>query len=80
MDENKIREICTTRLEKWTEVLIKEHCTPGILIGIGHDHVSGEIHLVIPEDWTDEQAMTILTGTLNLIRKNKNTETFRSQN
>lgn len=64
MDDKRIREICEERLGKWTEVLVEEHCTPAILIGVGHDQVSGAIHMIIPEDWSEEQAIAILTGTL----------------
>lgn len=75
MDDNKIREICQERMGKWTEVLVKEHCTPAILIGIGHDQVSGEIHMIIPENWSDEQATAILARTMEKLLKGKNKHT-----
>ncbi len=71
MDESEIQNICKTRLESWANILKEHHCTPGILIGIGHDHVSGQIRLIIPEGWPTDQAITILAGTLSLLRKNK---------
>ena len=45
-----VAKINNERLNGWKEKLTKAHATPVALIGVGHDHVSGQIHLVITED------------------------------
>lgn len=42
-------EITAKRLNDWSKRLAEEHATPLMLIGIGHDHTSGQIALCIPE-------------------------------
>jgi hypothetical protein len=72
MNDDQIREICKIRLGQWTEVLVEKHCTPAILIGVGHDEASGAIHIVIPENWSEDQAVAILTSTLATMNKKDN--------
>lgn len=60
MDSDKIEEICCERLQRWTFKLLSEHSTPAILIGIGHDHKSGQITVCVPENFTDFEIKGIL--------------------
>ncbi|MBA7713255.1 hypothetical protein ES703_122255 [subsurface metagenome] len=60
MNDSKIQEICCERLQKWTFKLLCEHSTPAILIGIGHDHKSGQITLCVPENFSNDDIMNIL--------------------
>lgn len=80
MDDNKIREICQTRLDQWTEVLINAHSTPALLLGVGHDQVSGEIQLIIPEDCSEDKAIILLTNTLAKLTERKQKTIYRQQN
>lgn len=50
MDTQQVREITTERLADWRNALVRNHATPVALIGVGHDHNSGELHLCITED------------------------------
>ena len=64
MEELKIIEICSQRLQRWGIKLLFEHSTPAILIGIGHDHNSGQITVCVPENLTDFQIKAILSSAL----------------
>lgn len=66
-----VRRITERRLIEWSETLIKFHCTPALLIGIGHDHTSGEIHICIPENTPGPQLELLLEGVLARVRAGK---------
>lgn len=55
-----VKHICDERLARWKTQLIRRHSTPLILIGIGHDHKSGEIALLCTEDRTDEELLLFM--------------------
>lgn len=69
MDSNKLEEICCERLQKWTFKLLSEHSTPAILIGIGHDHKSGQITICAPENFTDFEIKAILKAAKLFLNK-----------
>ncbi len=50
MDQETIRLICETRLEGWGRKLVSDMATPLILIGIGHEEMSGTLVLCTVED------------------------------
>lgn len=50
MDRKKIFEINKERLTGWLHRCTEQHSTPQILIGVGHDHVSGRILVLAPEN------------------------------
>lgn len=54
------KAITEERLKKWAEVLEQDHCTPALLIGIGHGPTSGQMHLIIPENVTPRMALSWL--------------------
>ena len=64
LDSNKIEEIWCERIPRWAAKLKFEHATPVILIGIGHDHESGQITVCVPENLTDFQIKAILSSAL----------------
>ncbi|GAI81422.1 unnamed protein product, partial [marine sediment metagenome] len=49
MERIEIETIGKERLDKWQQRLIDEHATPVILVGVGHDHRSGQVVVYIPE-------------------------------
>lgn len=69
MDQLTIRKICSDRLGVWTDELVRDHSTPMILIGCGHDHHSGQLHLCITEDMDGDHVIRILEDILNLLLK-----------
>lgn len=50
MTKKELAAITVERLEGWGRVIVENHATPMLLVGVGHDHVSGNLHLCIPED------------------------------
>ena len=50
MTTQEIEAISKARLASWSEKCAKTHATPAALICVGHDHASGELHVIIPED------------------------------
>jgi hypothetical protein len=64
MDTTEVRDICTQRFAGWTERLVASHATPVLLLGIGHDHNSGQLNVITMEDVPDEQLKLFLAATL----------------
>jgi len=69
MDSDKLEKICFERFQKWGFKLLSEYSTPVILIGIGHDHKSGQITVCVPENFTDFEIIGILKATLLQLKK-----------
>ena len=61
----RIREITTDRLREWGEIAIAKHTTPAVLLCIGHDQVSGELHLMCPENLDLEGLRKLLQRALD---------------
>lgn len=54
MTDEEIRKIVDQRLGKWGDDLVDYHSTPLILLAVGHDHNSGQLHIetvVEVPDW-----------------------------
>lgn len=52
------------RMRSWTAKLIAAHATPVLLLGVGHDHNSGKITLVVTEDLTSAELRAFLMAAL----------------
>jgi hypothetical protein len=50
MTDAQVQVITRQRLECWGERLAEDHCTPAVLIGVGHDHRAGDLHICVPHD------------------------------
>ena len=68
MNDTEIETICRDRLGGWTKRLVEEHSTPILLVGVGHDHKTGQVVLCMPEEMTDLEVMHFLEGALNMLR------------
>lgn len=55
-----VSAITSERLELWRADCVRDHATPLMLIAVGHDHVSGELHVYIPEDLPNEDELATL--------------------
>lgn len=69
MDNEELREICYDRVARWIERLIKEHSTPIVLVGVGHDHKSGHLVLLTVEELTNDQIVLFLEAAIDHLRK-----------
>ena len=68
MDKTQIQIICEHRLDSWSDILVENHATPLLLIGVGHDDHSGEMHIIVPDDKliSNEMIVAILHKALQL--------------
>lgn len=65
MDTKQIRQINVERLGNWTHKMVSSHATPMLLIGVGHDHVSGKRVICTLEDMRDDVVTAFLLETAN---------------
>lgn len=70
MDRTRVRSIVEERLTAWGVILVENHATPLVVIGVGHDHRSGEIQLCRPEGdlMADDELILLLERTAALLR------------
>jgi len=45
-----VQAITIERLKDWGADCIRDHATPALLLAIGHDDRSGEVHVYVPDD------------------------------
>jgi hypothetical protein len=60
--------ITAERLASWRDRLKEENATPMVLIGVGHDHKSGQIVLCVPEGVDDDLLIGSLAYALNALQ------------
>lgn len=68
MTSGEVAAVTTERLKRWGERLTEAHATPALLVGVGHDHAGGQLHVVIPEDMPTEMAIAFLRKALAEIK------------
>ena len=62
MKPEQVAEATALRLSDWGRMLVAKHATPAVLIAVGHDHVSGDVTVLIPDDVTTAEVITLLRG------------------
>jgi hypothetical protein len=62
------KKITRERLGSWENKFEGAHATPVLLIGVGHDHVSGQIVICVTEGLTDGQIVLFLENALKQLR------------
>ena len=67
MDRKEIEAICSSRLDKWKAQLVDYHCTPLLLVGMGHDDRSGEMRVITLEEVSDEIIRYTLEAALRML-------------
>lgn len=63
-----VKQITHERLWTWEQRLVQSHATPAFLLGIGHDHVSGQIVLCVTSDRTDAEIIAFLEVALEALK------------
>lgn len=71
MTAGEIATINEKRLRGWQNMMNEHHSTAAILIGMGHDQVSGEIHICIPENMSREYVEGLLAKVGEILRGGK---------
>jgi hypothetical protein len=64
-----VREITHERLGIWEKLIINAHATPTLLLGIGHDHVKGQLVVCVTEDCSNEEVLMLLYGAIKELQK-----------
>ncbi len=67
MTREQIEKIVTERLTAFGRMMVDNHATPLIAVGIGHDHEKGKHHVVRPDGMSDEQMSDLLHAIANKI-------------
>jgi len=49
METQQVLNINRERLAGWAKTLTAQHSTAVVVIGVGHDHASGSLHICIPD-------------------------------
>lgn len=63
-----VSKITHERLGRWEKRLVSSHATPALLLGIGHDHVSGQIVLCVTEEKTDAEIIAFLQMAISSLK------------
>lgn len=53
-------EITRERFASWTKRMSEQHSTPMLLLGVGHDHTSGQLVVLVPEEVTNADVRRLL--------------------
>jgi hypothetical protein len=64
-----VKKITHERLGRWEKKMVLSHATPALLIGVGHDHVNGQIVICVTEDRTDNEIILFLQGAIKELQK-----------
>jgi len=73
MNREDIQRINVDRLANWGALLTKTHSTPAVLVGVGHDHNSGVIRVIAPEDMPDEYLQMFIRYAYHMIEAGRET-------
>lgn len=65
-----VAEVCDERLNKWRARLINENATPILIVGVGHDHKSGELQLITVEDMPNDRLIAFLRFAIRKLVEN----------
>lgn len=68
MSKVEVKPINHERMNRWKDRLNENDSTPVILVGVGHNKVSGQIMVLCTEDRTDEEVVLFLEGALKQLR------------
>lgn len=62
------KKITHERLGSWEKRLTESHATPILLVGVGHDHVNGQINICVTEDMPNAQIIAFLEYALKELK------------
>jgi hypothetical protein len=69
MNADEIRDINAARIRHWQELLVDMHSTAVIIIAVGHDHESGNLHVIMLEDLSNIDAYALLEGAARKVKE-----------
>ncbi len=69
MTSQQIIDIGVERLDRWRALLAQEWATPALLLGISHDHKSGQLVICTVEDHSNDDVRRLLRKALALLEE-----------
>jgi len=69
MQRSQINKINVDRLTSWKNRLNEQHSTPMMLVGVGHDHKSGELMILVTEERTDYEILLLMREALRMLEQ-----------
>jgi hypothetical protein len=69
MTQDEVRRVCTERLALWVDYLSRQHATPFLAIGVGHDDVSGVTFLATAKNASTDDVIAMLRGALAILEQ-----------
>jgi len=69
VDRKDIHQITRDRLDSWLIRLVEQHSTPVLLLGVGHDHRSGQLTVITLEGLPDQDVETFLSFALDKLNQ-----------
>lgn len=75
MTDAEIKSICATRLALWFAYLSRQHATPVLTLGVGHDHVSGAVYLTTTNETSQDEVADLLRGAIAILESGSNVGT-----
>lgn len=70
LSNGDIRRICKERCARILTICRANHATPAVCIMIGHDHTSGELHLMVPDRaFTHQQIAALLRKAAEMVEQ-----------
>lgn len=69
-----VRAITRGRMSQWAKNLTRKHHTPVLVMGIGHDHIQGQISVITVEDVDDQELALMLRHALGEVQNRLNHE------
>jgi hypothetical protein len=69
MTKSEIRKISSARLADWLEVMVADHATPVVLVGVGHDKKVGCTSICVPEDLGEADILVYLKAIVGKMEK-----------
>lgn len=69
MTREQIEDIIASRIVQWGVVLRDMHATPMLLLGVGHDHAVGKLHVVVPDSVGTQEIKAMLLAALEMLDK-----------
>lgn len=68
MSVTEAQEITANRLASWSKKVAQMKVTPFCLVMVGHDEISGEIHVLAPEGVDNKSIRRLLLNAAELLR------------
>lgn len=71
MTSAEIQKIGAARLASWLKLLVEDHATPVLLVGVGHDAQVGVTSVCVPEGLGDAEILRFLKAAVTKLEEGR---------